>query len=372
MAKTTSKNFKIARELKPSEDKSVYGFGSHLDKDSIREAINYSNGHMPSFFLSKIEFHPSGFCNLKCPHCYGEKLAPEYCNKRNIPIETIEEVLKDVKVNLPDTSPLIILSGSYSEPLMHPKLNRIIDSIGERNFRFGLYTNGLQMKDELINGLLEAANNSSSEKPCFISFDVSGSLNVDRFIRELSPIMEQILKKRRGLENKLEVDAPLIISQKNNSYDFWYGIVGRLESIGVDNIRLSIPWNKIDGIQTRKYESIPKKELIKTMEVFHDLERDFEKVRIRYPQQTRIHKKCYAMSISLTISPEGEVYPCPEVSILPLKDRFSYGNVHEKKLSEIWQSKEHFELFERLNPKEGNCLCCPVYDEFNLLCEQLK
>ncbi|MBT4166394.1 radical SAM protein [archaeon] len=368
--KISDKKFKIVKPLKSSGDKSVYGFSSQLDETAIGKAIESAGEKMPSFVLSKIEIHPSKFCNLKCSCCYGAKLAPEILEGENLSLESIDNTLEDVKENF-SQNPLIILSGSYSEPLMHPKLNKIIGSLGKNKFRFGLYTNGLLMKEGLMESLLESAESLSSEKPCFVSFNIFGSLNVGRFVRELSPIIEKLSKKRDRLEDKLEIDAPIIVPKQLCNYDFLYEVIGRLESFGVDNVRLTLPWNQLGKIKTKKYESISKKELKRVLEVFRDLERDFDSVRIRSPQETRKHKKCYAMSMGASIGPNGNVYPCPEVSN-PFREQLSYGNITKKKFSEIWQSEEHLRLFERLDPKKEGCLCCPAYDDINYLCSQLK
>ncbi len=66
--------FQIEKPIKKNDDKSAYGFGN-WDYDSILQAIEQlKTGNMPRFILSKVEIHPSGFCNLSCPSCSGCKL----------------------------------------------------------------------------------------------------------------------------------------------------------------------------------------------------------------------------------------------------------------------------------------------------------
>ena len=105
------------------------------------------------------------------------------------------------------------------------------------------------------------------------------------------------------------------------------------------------------------------------MKIIQNLKKSFpEKVRIRYPETSNKTNKCFAMTKSLTISSEGDVYTCPEVACHLFKNRLCYGNVFEDKISNIWHGKKYFKLFKSLNPKKEKCICCPIDKQFNVLC----
>lgn len=72
----------------------------------------------------------------------------------------------------------------------------------------------------------------------------------------------------------------------------------------------------------------------------------------------------------VTISAEGDVFPCPERASPFFKKDFSYGNIHNDKISELWHSKKHYNLFKKINPNKKKCLCCPINDKFNNICSK--
>src|SRR3989338_8689613 len=118
--KMAKEKFNVQRIPKDGEDKSVYGFPGLWDDGAIRQAVQEAEGNMPNFQLSKVEFHPSGYCNLKCPFCYGEKLASD--RRSMLPESAVRNVLGDIRENFPGENPLIVVAGLYSEPFTHPEI----------------------------------------------------------------------------------------------------------------------------------------------------------------------------------------------------------------------------------------------------------
>ncbi|MBM3234175.1 radical SAM protein [Candidatus Pacearchaeota archaeon] len=362
-----SKIFNIERPLKESDDKSAYGFLSRLDKEVIKEAIEKSYPNMPNFCLSKVEIHPSGFCNLKCKFCYGKKLAPQ--KRINLSTKKIKEVLENIRKNFPNKDILIILSGLYSDPLTHQDIKKIIKLLGDYKFRFGIYTNGLLIDNSLMKVIIDSAYKSNSPKPSYISFNIAASLISYQFKRIL-PLIKKLFKKNKQIGNRLEINTPIVVPKKAFNYDLLFNIIKELDLAGVDNIRLSLPWIQHDRNKIEKYVSLSKEDYEKSINFFYEMQRHFKKVRVREPQNLGKFPKCFAMSMSLSISPEGNVYPCPETSSPIFKKEFSFGNIHKNKISEIWKSKKHLNVFSKLNPNKSRCLCCPVNGEFNSLCKQ--
>ena len=72
----------------------------------------------------------------------------------------------------------------------------------------------------------------------------------------------------------------------------------------------------------------------------------------------------------IAVSPEGDVFPCPEVCVPVFKNDLSYGNVTKKNISALWDSRSHQEKFLAFNPRNHKCSCCPVDWDFNKLCAQ--
>jgi len=135
------------------EDYTIYDFQNNWNEISIKKAVKNSKEQIPLFHLSKIEIHPSGTCNQNCKICYGQFLAPK--KRTNLSVKYIRCLLKDIRKNMLNENPLIIISGLYSEPLENPEIAEILGCIKKYKFRLGLYTNGLSINKKIIRILLK-------------------------------------------------------------------------------------------------------------------------------------------------------------------------------------------------------------------------
>lgn len=356
-----TKKTKIAREG-PNPDKSAYGFLKSLDVDSIQNAVRdaESIGAMPNFSLSRIEIHPTNDCNFSCSYCFRTKLGLQSEKAVSLPLKTIEGILKDVRENLPNENPLIIFSGLYSEPLMHPEIKEVIRKTGEHRFRFGIYTNGLLMDDELEDIVLEAASKTDAKKPSYISFNIGAALEHDRFETNLLFRIRRLCGKRAQYFGReiLQVNAPILGISGKEDYDFLKPVIDNLKAIGVDNIRFSYPWRENESNANSK--------------IFDDLKEKAPSVLLRTQGESGSYDSCYVTSMSLNIDPNGDCYSCTQCAIPSNRSVFSYGNVLENRVSEIWQSEEHVNFFRNFNPSKLCCVCCPGDEEFNRTCHDYK
>lgn len=357
------KKFKFRNAPVNNVDNNPYSFQLYWDKESVKDAIKNSEKNMdlPNFYLSKIEIHPTSSCNMKCRYCYGSNLRPK--EKEEIDLAVVENMLKDIRKNMPDEHPLIILSGLYSEPLIHSKIKEIIKLIGNYGFRFAIYTNLLLLDEELVKIIINSAEKNKAIMPSYLSINASSSLESGRVALLLEKI-EKIISCNK--QKKLQINANILfLEDKRQAIK---GIIKELDRIGVDNIRVSIPWNKIDKNSQLKY-SLKEKEYAEGAKILESLKKLSDKVKIRIPENNVSTKKCYVMSLSLSIDSSGYVYPCPERTSPVFRKKFSYGNIAEKPLSKIWRSEEHKKLWKEINPKKENCSCCPLYAKLNEFCE---
>ena len=359
--------YPIQNKEKLSKNYTVYDFQDNFDERAIKKAIKNSKDKMPLFYLSKIEIHPSGTCNQNCKICYGRFLAPE--KRANLSSKDIKSLFFDIRKNMPDENPLIILSGLYSEPLTNPEIKEILRYVGKYKFRYGLYTNGLLIDDEIIQILLK--NSLNTQDNCsFISFNVTSSLLSGDF-EKLIQRMKRLSDKRKIEPNyRLQINAPILILKPN--YKYIKSIIKKLVAAGVDIVRLSIPWPQhiYNGKLTVK-KTILNNDYKKTVELIEKLHENFpDKIKIRYDQSRKSFDNCYVMAMTSAISPEGDIYPCPE-TCSPFFSHLSYGNIKKNKFSEVWQGLKHQEIFKSLNPPKNGCVCCPVDLMFNKLCENI-
>lgn len=372
MEEYREKVFSIQREPIRSDNLDTppgESFRGLWDIDSIKEAVTIAKKtqDIPRFGLDKVEIHPSGYCNLNCPFCYGLKLAPKSSERQNLPVGTMDSILENIRDEMPEEDPHIVFAGMYSEPLLHPEMKHVVAQLGKHRYRFGIYTNGLMMEKEFMKIVADSAKETEAKKPSYVSFNISASFVIDNFYQAVLPKIEEFAKIIQNVDSPLLINAPILAIGGETNYNLLYPVIRDLVTAGVDNVRLSFPWAPQEGGEVEMYGFLPREDYKRAVEVFQELEDTFPKVTIRQPQM-KPFDHCFVMSESLAISPEGDVYPCPEVCAPYFREKYSYGSVITHKVSQLWRGKRHIEVFKNLDPGEEKCICCPVDEDFNKLC----
>ena len=358
------KTFRILLPFKKGDDKSVYAFQSHWDSESIKKAVLLSErkGKLPNFSLLRVEIHPGGSCSLNCGFCYGKKMAPK--KRENLAASAIEKALGEISEKMPLENPLVVLSGFYSEPFTNPEIKRIIKAVGDNGFRIGIYTNGLLFDKEAAKIIVNAAEKAKNPLPSYVSFNITASIQARYFAKLLKTI--KLLAKARKNPQNLLINAPISIDRlSRKEISIWKKRIRLLKTAGADYARLSVPWEKISPVKSKK------KPAKIDFEILEEIAGKFKNVHVRKGEPTSPHNKCYAMAMAMNISPEGLVFPCPEMSTT-LRKEFSYGSILKESITEIWHGKKHEKLFQKTIPKLKNCQCFPTNDQFNSLCESFR
>jgi radical SAM protein with 4Fe4S-binding SPASM domain len=345
-------------------------FTHSWDMEAVKKEIIRARlaDDIPRFELNKVELHVFPSCNLKCSFCYGKKVRK--AKKERLSRASVRSILNDIRVNMPDSEPLLILAGLYSEPLLHPEILEILEDLGERKFRFGIYTNGLLLDARIAAAIAgNAEKNKDGNFPSYISFNVTatmdrGNLGSLRDKDELRKKQLEIIRdfsKCRSKE-KVVVNASLLALPHRSGYR---QIVDELDRAGVDNIRLSFPWVPHRNPMARVFGGLTREEYEERRREFSVLKNLYsEKVSVRLPSGRLRH--CFVMSQSLAISSEGDIFPCPEVSSLEFQKTHSYGSIHtDNPVSKIWGGRQHHARFLELDPDEARCECCHVDRELN-------
>ncbi len=346
----------------------VFGDGSH--KEDIRQELQRARKtqDMPDFQLDKIEFHPAKLCNIRCEWCYGKDVVPPIGKRKEISVESIEETLRDIRQNLTSQNPLVTFAGLYSEPLTHKHVSKMVNATGREGFRFGVYTNGILLTPEFSHEASTAAKENSDPRPSYIALNLTASIVRDKEgLESLFEGISELVNIRDREKSPLLINGSLLATN-SRSPDQYESFLNRAKSAGLDNIRLAFPWaaqkNEENGypLGPHRYAQFAQ-EFTKLQEKYSDF------VSIRFPpEKTKDH--CFVSTQAASISSEGDVFPCPEVSSLLFKKTHSYGNIYEEPFSKIWQGNRHKDLFRGLNPStvEKRCVCCHMDEAVNLYC----
>ncbi|MFZ4648732.1 MAG: SPASM domain-containing protein [Patescibacteria group bacterium] len=330
------------------------------DKGVIENSIKQvkHNNSLPDFGLKRIEIHPTSICQYKCPFCYGINFKLK--KKTDLPLEIIENnIFKNIKNSkLIKDDPIVILAGLYSEPLAHSDKLELIRLLGKYKFRFGIYTNGGFLNNDTIKAICESAKQNKSDRSSYISFNVVAAITHGDY-DSLEKKIKNLIETRNAMNAPVQVNIPILVNGDLSGHDL-KNLQNKLLKIGVDKIRYSIPQIPVEGNKVNKVN-------VGTIKLINALQRkNKENVFVRSISGKQFDR-CYVLANTVSVDCNGDVYPCSQTCSENFQG-LSYGSVKNKKLTDIWGSKEHKKLFSDFSKIPTYCRCNLSDQQFNTVC----
>lgn len=319
----------------------------------------------------QIELHPGINCDLyTCPHCYGHGQSP--MAGQVLAPEEIGAALDDVAAY----KPTIIVSGVTTEPLTHPRSGDVIREVRRRGLLMGLYTKGRRLEGDVVDALLEDSTK------CFLTVSLddvtradynrrhfvtisrrergSGLAGSDYYDRVLANL--RAFKAARDARNAaVEIRIALLLFADNCDQA---NVVDSVRAIAdmADLVRIAIPQDRNDGVAPGELPSNGRATLESLSEVFAG----DAKVRVLRdcfePKRNREFKRCRVQRFQAVIDKSGNVFPCPQVAVNPYR-HLCYGNIRERRLSELLLGEQRRGMFEMDVDTEMKCRICDRKDE---------
>ncbi len=317
--------------------------------------------------LKKIIFSPKIFdilqievtsrCNVSCKMCPSAVLKD--WKNGDMDEETFFLLLPAIEL-----TKYVHLQG-WGEPLLHPKLDKMIEVIKKKDVRCGFTTNGQLLTEKRVNRFIDlgvdiiAISLAGAEKKVHES--IRSGTDFERIIKNISYLVDE--KRRRRLK-KPEVVISFIMTPENISQ--LSDIVEMGSMLGVDRVVANnvdfVPCAEIDRFRVFGLENEAYKEYIdKAKEVAR-----IKGVDLRvYPIVPEERAICEADPMrNAYISYDGCVSPCvylgvpideipvfrdgKVVRIIPRK---CFGNVKEEPFLCIWEKKEYMgfrDIFKKM------------------------
>ena len=335
------------------------------DIDSIKTEVSKlsrSKNLLPNFGLERVEIHPTSLCQYNCPFCYGINLKNK--TKINLPLKEIEKnILKSIRGDkkLSKHNPIIILGGLYSEPLLYKEKIKLIELLGKYNFRFGIYTNGEALNEEVMGAICKSAKRINNKKPSYISFNISSVLIEKRYDFLMEKI-KKLIKLRDKMKAPVEVNASVLVYNNYLLENDARKIQAEMLKIGVDRIRYSVPQTPVSY---KNFINTENNGLVRSLQAAGG-----DSVYVKLISGERFNR-CYVMANMVSIDHKGDVYPCSQVCSSHFKG-FSYGSIKNRRLAEIWGGEKHKKLFYNFNQTPARCRCNTTDYQFNLLCSLIE
>lgn len=268
--------------------------------------------------FKKIYIEITNCCNLKCKFC------PETNrNKEFMSVENFEEIIK--KIHKYTNLVLLHVKG---EPLLHNRLEDILNILEKYNLKANITTNGTLIKDNL-----EILKNSKAVRQ--INFSLHSSTQNKEFSNEY---LQNIFKSAEELKD-------IIIS-----YRLW-----NLKDIKDNDINLDIikSLEEYYNIQDLK-QKLSENDFLKIKEnVFINQDIEF-----RWPDINKEEiiqsGKCLALKEQIAILVDGTVVPC----CLDNNGDIPLGNIFKESIEEILNKPKSIEIKKNFERSVISCKLC--------------
>lgn len=241
------------------------------------------------------------------------------------------------------------------EPLMHPNIKEFIREAASHGLKLASLTNGSMIRGELLELVV---NHFSYFRVSLDSFDpkIHKSIRRPKASQfELPAILENI---KNAIELKEKNKKPIQIGLKINAVpgnvDGIYDSVKKAVKMRVNSIQIKAARNADEG-------ELNKDEEKRAIEQIERAKRDFsDKLTIMGKiEKFEIDHKCWLAPFHIFIDTNGEVRICCYFQFR--EKNHIFGNAFEDSLENIWYGKRHFEVMEKINPKECNKWDCKYF-----------
>jgi tungsten cofactor oxidoreducase radical SAM maturase len=313
--------------------------------------------------LKKLYIEITNMCNLNCKMCF-RRFWKDALGEMSF------EKFKEIFAQLKDFPSLkTIYLGGIGEPTIHPEFLKIVEMIKNAGYRLEFGSNGTRLaeiSDDLIKLGVDKIMVSIDAPDPAIYRDIRGTdfMSVEENIMHLQ-------ERKKALGKYLPEVGIEVVVMKSNVH-LLHGILPLAHKLGVNHILFSnlMPFSKQLSKEIIYDGSVDYELLVDSLNA--DIGK--YKVRLQFPKfNLQTDRVCqFIENKSAVIRWDGEVAPCyrflhsyTEYIFGREKDvnAYSFGNVFEKSLLDIWTSRE-YESFRYIvkNAIYPSCTDCSLRD----------
>jgi radical SAM protein with 4Fe4S-binding SPASM domain len=280
----------------------------------------------PEHGLYTAEIRLTRACNLSCRHCSvaaGKKAEDEL---------STEEIM-DLVDQLSDMGVLyVVFTGG--EPMLHRDIFSLIGYAASKGLRVFIDTNGTLLSKEKVKALKEAEAST-------VQVSIDGARKTHDSIREDGSFEKAIVGIKNSIEEGIHTSVNFTVSRLNQD-DLPY-LIDLAKDLGVEALTMErfAPMGRGEEIKDALQDPEEFKQSLEALFAAEDIKTNstdplavFVKKGLletysKKEVKGRICGGCSAGIAALTISYDGEVYPCPKLEV-------SCGNIRSSTILDIW------------------------------------
>ncbi len=295
--------------------------------------------------LIVLEVRLTKACNLRCRHC---SVAAGEASYDELGTGEVKALLREAR----DMGAYYV-TFTGGEPLLRRDLTRLVSFSSSLGLKPNLDTNALLLNREKAERLREAGLE-------ILQVSLDGTRETHNYIRGEGAFEGAVRGIKAALASGLRVNLNFTVSKLN--FNEIAEVVAIAEELGVSSLSMErfIPTGR-----GKSDYALSSQEFREAMERFFSLASEVDikltttdplRVLIdstivehyREEMKHRICGGCTAGIAAVTVSYDGEVYPCPKLEV-------SLGNIRKESIRDIWEKAE---LLERLRRREFDCHTC--------------
>lgn len=288
--------------------------------------------------FKKVYIEITSVCNLACSFC-----PPTQRAKGLIKVEQFEKILDEIR---PHTK--YIYLHVKGEPLLHPRIDQLLDAAHERGFKVNITTNGTLIKKQREKLLGKPALRQMNFS--LHSFDGhEGSENREKYLGDILDFVREVRENGQNIifsyrlwnlqrENQTEIDR-----RKN------------AETLDILEREYSLPFKIEERVEPGSGVKI-------AHNIYLNQDHEFKWPSLLEPEDSG-KGFCHALRSHAAILVDGTVVPC----CLDGEGVINLGNVHEQSFSDIIdgdRANNLIEGFSRREAVEELCRKCGYRQKF--------